>query len=312
MGIFRCSYCGQAKPDDERSLEHPLSQVLGGSGWATRDVCGTCNEYAGREIDEPFARQTFILFDRHRYEVPDPRGAVPPAPRIVSRLKETGERVLTVMDRGGWYAQPLPVETWHDEQRVLYGVDADGAQEYVVKKLDRLRKQFGPQVTLADTYERTIENPQVDVEFTHDATLWPRFGAKVGLGFGREVLGEDWLDSGLAGYLREILFDRPTSVPSPYALLQPISEPLVGSAQAEFFVPPDHVVAVMGTDHGAALALFLFGDQRYLIPLGGEVTDDTRAVWIFDARTGKVERLSWNEYAERTAVRLVREHADRS
>jgi hypothetical protein len=308
MGTFRCSCCGQLKPDAERSLEHPLSQTLGGSGWATRDVCSACNEYAGREIDAPFARQTWILFDRHRYEIPDPRGAVPPAPRIVSRLKETGERVLTVMDKGRWYAQPLPVETWHDEHNLTYGVGADAAQEYMTKKLERLRKEFGPQVTLASTHEHSIENPEVEIEWTHDASLWPRFGAKVGLGFGREMLGEEWLDSHLARYLQNVLFDRPATVPAPYAPLAPISEQLAGTELADYFVPPDHVVSVVGTNQGAALALFLFGDQRYLVPLGGDVMDEALATWIFDARAGKAERLSWTAYAERTALRLFQEH----
>jgi hypothetical protein len=155
------------------------------------------------------------------------------------------------MDKGGWYAQPLPVEAWHDEHNVTYGVGADDAQEYMAKKLERLRKEFGPQVTLVSTHERAIENPEVEVEWTHDASLWPRFGAKVGLGFGREVLGEAWLDSDLARYLQDVLFDRPATVPAPYAPLAPISEQLAGAELTDYFVPPDHVVTVVGTNHGA-------------------------------------------------------------
>lgn len=74
MSTFRCSYCAIVKPDEARSLEHPLPQTLGGGGWATRDVRLSCNTYAGREIDEPFSRQIWILWDRHRYDVPDARG----------------------------------------------------------------------------------------------------------------------------------------------------------------------------------------------------------------------------------------------
>lgn len=312
MSTFRCSYCAIVKPDEERSLEHPLSQTLGGGGWATRNVCSSCNTYAGREIDEPFARQIWVLWDRHRYEVPDARGDVPRAPRIVSRLKATGERVLTVMDRRGWYAQPLPVEAWQDESRLSYGVGAEDALEAMQKKLERLRRQFGPQVFVEATQERVIEQPEVEVGWTHDATLWPRFGAKVGLGFGREVLGEEWLDSAVAQYLRDVLFDGPAVVPGPYAPLAPIAEPLFGSSLADYFVPPQHVVTMMGTAHGAALGLFLFGDERYLVPLGGEITDAELATWIFDPHAGSAERLSWTAYAERTSIRLVEQHEARS
>ncbi len=193
---------------------------------------------------------------------------------------------------------------WHGEHKVTYAVGADNAEDYMAKKLERLRKEFGPQVTLESTLERSIENPQVEVAWTHDASLWPRFGAKLGLGFGREVLGEDWLDSEVARYLQGVLYDGGATVPAPYAPLAPISEQLAGT----YFVPPDHVVTVMSTDHGAALSLFLFGDQRYLVPLGGEVGDDVPATWIFDARGGKSERLSWTDYAERTVLRLFEGH----
>jgi hypothetical protein len=105
-----------------------------------------------------------------------------------------------------------------------------------------------------------------------------------------------------------VLFDRPATVPAPYAPLAPISEQLAGAELTDYFVPPDHVVTVVGTNHGAVLALFLFGDQRYLVPLGGDVTDEALATWIFDARAGKADRLSWTAYAERTALRLFQEH----
>jgi hypothetical protein len=44
------------------------------------------------------------------------------------------------------------------------------------------------------------------------------------------------------------------------------------------------------------------------VPLGGDVTDEALATWIFDARAGKADRLSWTAYAERTALRLFQEH----
>jgi hypothetical protein len=226
----------------------------------------------------------------------------------VSQLKATGERVLTVMDRCGRYAQPLPLETWQDETRLNYGVGAENALKTSHKKLERLRREFGPQVFIEATRERVIEEPEVEVDWTYDATLSPSFGAKVGLGFGREVLGEEWPDSDAAQYLRNVFFDSTAMVPRPYAPLAPIAEPLLGSPLANYIVRPDHVVTAMGTAHAAALGIFLFGDQRYLVPLGGEITDDELATWIFNPYAGSAERLSWTAYAEGTAIRLVEQH----
>ena len=181
---------------------------------------------------------------------------------------------------------------------------ADDTQEMMAKKLERLRKEHGPQVSVEAREARTIEQPEVEVEWTHDATLWPRFGAMVGLGFGREVLGEGWLDSDLAGYLRDVMFGREAKAPAPHAPLAPISETIEESDMAEFLTPPGHVVNIVGTDHGAVLTLFLFGDQRYVVPLGGTVTDQDEATWVFDAPAGKAQRMSWEQFAENAAMRL--------
>ncbi|MDX6584281.1 MAG: hypothetical protein QOI10_3465 [Solirubrobacterales bacterium] len=209
------------------------------------------------------------------------------------------------MDRNGWYAKPLPVEHWQDEKTVRFGVDAAEAPEYFEKKLKRLQKEFGEDVTLEGAEERTIENPEVEFNMTIDATLWPRFGAKNGLGFGREIFGEEWLSGPVASYLRDVLWGRDAVPPAPYAPLAPVSESLHETELDDYFERPLHVVTAMGTSHGAALGLFLFGDQRYLVPLGGELGDDVEGTWIVDPRNGTARRLSWSQYAQETAVRLV-------
>jgi hypothetical protein len=282
---FRCSYCGNEKEDARRSVEHPLSQSLGGRGWAVREVCDDCNQFAGREVDAPFVRQPWIVWFRHRYDVLDAQRRVPAAPRVVGRLKSSGERVLTVMARGGWYTEPLP-------------------QGYTAHGPGPVREELGPEVVLEGTTKRLIEHPEVEVEWTHDPTLWPRLGAKLGLGFGRELLGASWLDSPCARYLQAVLFSREPSPPASHARLATASETVAGSELADLFVPPDHVVWVSNSEHGATLNVVLFGDQRYTVPLGGAVAPEVSATWVFDTSRHLAERLSWRSYAERMALRL--------
>lgn len=43
-------------------------------------------------------------------------------------------------------------------------------------------------------------------------TTWPRFGAKLGLAFGRQVLGEEWLSTSDAEHLRDVLWGRETEL----------------------------------------------------------------------------------------------------
>ena len=285
---FRCSYCGDEKDRVPRSVEHPLSQTLGGRGWSVREVCDECNGYAGREVDAPFARQTWMVWFRHRHLVVNAQRKVPAAPRVIGRLKPTGERVLTVMDRTGWYIESLP-------------------ERSKARTLGSSRKNLGPEITLAAPTRALIDDAEVEVEWTHDPTLWPRFGAKVGLGFGRELLGAGWLDSPSARYLRAVLFSRQAPRPPSYGPLGSVSQAVAGSDVAGLFLgAPEHVVWVTNAEDGAVLDLVLFGDQRYTVPLGGTVAPEALNTWVFDASRHLVERTSWRKYAERMTLRLSR------
>lgn len=59
-----CIYCKQAKDEDEFTLEHVISQFLGGTQapdhLKTRDVCGTCNSNLGLFVDASFEKDFLV------------------------------------------------------------------------------------------------------------------------------------------------------------------------------------------------------------------------------------------------------------
>jgi len=63
----KCIYCDQAKEQNDFSLEHILSDALGGAHFSdqfkTRSVCQRCNSISGLFIDGPFIKNFFSQND---------------------------------------------------------------------------------------------------------------------------------------------------------------------------------------------------------------------------------------------------------
>src|SRR5271167_3780834 len=88
---FICPYCGERRDRAEQSLEHPLAQALGGGGFSSSDFCAPCNGKVGREIDQPFASHHVMVAMRHLFGVPDARGDIPLAPRLLGDIEGGGQ-----------------------------------------------------------------------------------------------------------------------------------------------------------------------------------------------------------------------------
>lgn len=84
---FKCFYCGLEKPDGEHSDEHIIPSCIGGNRnvTLTRNVCGDCNNFMGRNVDQPFCRDWFIE-----------------AVRLTTGVKHRGKRPVTFMGTIGW------------------------------------------------------------------------------------------------------------------------------------------------------------------------------------------------------------------
>jgi hypothetical protein len=258
-------------------------------------VCGECNRRAGQEVDAPFLRDTLICAYRHGYRIPDARGEVPPAPRIAGRTLEADEPVMVEFTDGAIYGRRLPVPERRDESRERYTVEPGEAEALLAKRSERLRKKLGPDWEVRGRIETVRQDPVAHMEFSIDASIWPRFGAKLALAFGREALGLDWLDSAQAHHLRDVLWHRPTE--PPIAALWPIAE-RVGADDPlrRLFTPPQHDVHVQRTGHGAVLLLYLFGILRYGVPLADAPQAVDEPCWLFDPIAGTARRTTWPDF----------------
>jgi hypothetical protein len=294
---FFCPYCGTRRPDNERSLEHPMSQAIGGSGWATRAVCADCNAWTGREIDQPFAGDVLVQACRHRYRVVDKQGRVPPAPRLKGETVPNGHPVLIELTADGPAITRLPhrIDATDDHER--YVTEVDDGDRLLRVRVERLQKQLGPGY---EVHGRVVDvgdaDDEVSVVLSTSALLWPRMGAKLALAFGTEAFGQEWAQSVWADWLRGTLRGGDEPAPDARLRLRPLPDTLdEADPLRPLSDPPNHVVYLAGGER-AILMVHMFGIWRYGVPLGVPAPLDAPA-WVFDSANGKAAQTTLGELA---------------
>jgi hypothetical protein len=278
---FVCPYCGGTKNRSEQSVEHPLPRAIGGAGFSSPDYCDPCNKRAGREVDQPFVSHVTILAMRHVHGVPDSGGEIPPAPRVFGDI-DTGGRGYVELG-SGLPARRVPEKTHEDETHITYTVEEGDGEELARKVAARVRKQLGDGVEIETHVEHIERDETVRIEIRMPETLWPRFAAKLGLAFGREALGDDWVLTDDAAVLRHILWDD-EGAPKLSPTWEQAAEDDEFSAMIQ---PPTHFLAVVPRiEGGCSLIIQLFGALRYAVPLSDRRPDGEWPVWTFDPIEG--------------------------
>lgn len=293
---FTCPYCGESKSRAEGSLEHPLPRAIGGRGFARRDFCEPCNQKAGGEVDRPFVEHETMRVMRHRWGVRDARGDVPPAPRMYGN-SEDGVRGYLELGQEP-VVRRVPRVTRDDDTGATIiaevGEGAAVAEQHRQRLEQRGRELHGAGGFRLETSIERIEDPGVlSVRTSLKSTVWPRFGAKLGLAFGREVLGDPWVCSEGAARLRRLLSDDPAA---------PEANPLWDQVEdeddpfAQLVAPPEHFVAAMPYGDGSMLLIQLFGGLRYAVPLSDDhpVPADW-TVWTFNPVAGTARKTTLSQ-----------------
>jgi hypothetical protein len=212
--MFFCLYCATEKDDSERSVEHPLSQAIGGGGWSTRDVCGECNRYCGEKVDRPFAEDPSVRAVRHRYEIPNARGEVPSAPRLYGQMVDGGARAELELGRAGPKVRRVPYQVSKDSGGESYIVEPGEGERIAALRAARLRRQLSPGYDIHTRIEEIqLFDDEARIDLSMSIHLWPRMAAKLGLGLGARGLDENWIRSGWADWLRGILRGSPSPAP---------------------------------------------------------------------------------------------------
>jgi hypothetical protein len=299
-GTFLCTYCARRLLTSKRSTEHPLGQAIGGRGYSMREVCDECNREAGKQVDRPFAEQPFILAARHVHEIPDPHsGEVPPAPRLYGDIEGGGRAYVEL---GPGLEVRRVAQAQEHEGGVRYTVDVGEAEQLIEKLVRRLEKLHGPGVRIEATTTTIRDEATAKVELPPlSMTLWPRFGAKLGLAFGREVLGVEWLASAQASHLRDVLWERDTDPDDLDAIWDTVE---AQDAFARLVPTPGHLLAIHRGEHGAMLIVQMFGRMRYGVPLSDEPQPrDDWTMWVFDPVAGTASQMGFSELIRQSAAR---------
>lgn len=282
---FICPYCDEKKRCTEQSVEHPLPRAVGGHGFSSPDYDDPCNKRAGREVDRPFVEHEFMRALRHKYSIRDARGNVPPAPRLYGDGQD-GSRGFLELGVGPRVSR-VPRRTRDDETGTTLITEIDDGADIAAKELpkmeQRARALYGDGGFRIETsIEQIRDEGTLSIPTSLSMTLWPRFGAKLGLAFGREALGDDWLHSEDAARLRQLLWNEPDA---PEA--QPLPEHVEASdVFALVAPPPTHLIYVGDFDRGCGLIVQLFGTLRYAVPLSGSITLTEPVIWTFDPVAG--------------------------
>jgi len=182
----------------------------------------------------------------------------------------------------------------------------EGAKAAVEEKRRRLECSAGPgeRVEVRGPLVHHLKG-EGSYELPIDEPVWRRFAAKLGLGFGRELLGEAWLDEPVAQHLRVALRKGTWSHPSLGLGLPDVS---AWDAYKDWdpelrhvLQPPTHVITTAAGPGGDWLVVFLFCELRFEVPLGadtGASIASSAPTWAFDPRAGRARRSTWAEYVE--------------
>ena len=286
----------------EQSIEHPLPRAVGGHGFSSPDYDDPCNKRTGREVDQPFVEHEFVRALRHRYGIRDARGQIPPAPRLYGDSEDGGRGFLELG------AEPrvrrVPRRIRKDSTGTTLITEIDDGVAIAAKELPRMEQRARELYSdggfrIETSIEQIKDEGELSIPTSLSMTLWPRLVAKLGLAFGREGLGDDWLRSEDAARLRRLLWNEPNA---PEA--QPLPEHVEAcDAFALVAPPPTHLVYVGNFDFGCGLIAQLFGTLRYAVPLSDSITLAEPAIWTFDPVAGTARRTDLGQLiAERPST----------
>lgn len=278
MSTFTCYYCGQLTDKCNSSDEHIIPSAIGGNRnvTLTDQVCSTCNERAGREIDQPFCRDWFI--EATRFSIGVSHRGKPPL-RFRGRLvwdRPEVVRVYEVAAGGTIIAIETPTES-------LLAVLVDQDDPLALKNLKRIIKaRFEGRRIINSAVPRRAHDdelvtalnallPTWNLRFEIDTFSWERAIVKMALGLASQTFGDEFVVSAAATRLRHYLWE-PDPARRNALNMRGRAGVLASKPTITAVVHPggsEHLFELVATASGLGFAANLFGRFENIVRIDG-------------------------------------------
>jgi len=236
-----CAYCGESTLTGVEDPEHAVPAAVGGR-FTTATVCVPCNRWAGREIDQPWLDDPFVLDCRFEHEIADRRGRTVDASPLLTGKTEDG-RWVTMGRDGAPVLRNAPVEV--DEAAGILRITAadPAALKAQTDKQVRKLQAAGRTVTPIET-GKVSDRPQISGGGQVEPGRWHRMGAKVALALLAEQQPAAWRRSESADRLRAAMRARPSVSEARFAPLDAVRTFAAQPATAVVVSKPGPMVVV--------------------------------------------------------------------
>lgn len=302
-----CAYCTTVALTGDEKPEHPIPASLGAS-LTVNTVCDACNEWAGREIDQPFLTDPLLQAHRSLVGQRDPRRGKK-ARRVTSPLLQghtAGGDFITVDPETGQPTRRSRIVDLGDDRQQIRASN----QEEAERLLERARKRAaaeGKEIKI-EGEERGEFRPEITVNFSMRTDVWRREAAKIALAVGSHVYPPAWRLSADAHRLREWMHNRDSSTEDGQA------PPLVPD-----HIPPgtlfaehdEHLLYFMRPrDGNTYVNVFLFGCSYLAVPVDTSGMPVPQQAWRLDwRRPSKDGSTTWDDLLVGAVKRRIDEQA---
>lgn len=298
-----CAYCGQPVLTGNEKPEHPLPAAIG-SSLVIFTVCDRCNEWANKEIDQPWLGDDWTMIFRATHDIRDQRRAQSRRPLDPMRHGFTDEGVRVSVDEN--WKPTLGSKIIEDGDKVRIVAGSEKEAERLLEKVRKRAEAEGKRLEMGN-WEKGESRPTVCVNLKVNIIAWRRMAAKIALGVGSAIYPEDWRLSGDAEQLRTWM--RDPEAPDPggdegrFGILPERIEDRDGIAL--LVDPPEHLLLVAGSEKRTSLLMILFGELLMSMPLNTNGDRPPDVAWLLDPSTPRRDgRTSLDELTIRYIKRL--------
>lgn len=301
-----CAYCLTAVLTGDEKPEHPIPASLGAS-LTVRTVCDACNEWAGREIDQPFLADSLLQAGRSLAGQRDPRRgkkARPIASPLLQGYTADGDFFTIDPETNKPVRRSRIVDLGDGRQQIRAG-----SPEEAERLLERARKRAaaeGKEIKI-ENEERGEIQPEITVEFSMRTDVWRREAAKIALAVGSHVYPPAWRLSADAHQLREWMHNRDSSTEDGQALPLVPTHIESGAWLAE---DDEHLIFFIRLKAGVHVGVCLFGCSYLAIPVDTSGMPVPQQAWRLDWRKpSKDGSTTWDDLVMQTVMRRTNTQA---